>query len=292
MTQVAQNMRLLSSLYRGMSKVPSARFSVSSPVTGNVSVVTDDKGIATVSMDKGPVNSLNTELIQDLTSAISTTAGTAKGIVLTSSMPTVFCAGLEITEMYKPDPAKLQIFWGSLQDLWIELYSCKIPTAAAIIGHSPAGGCLLSMCCDYRSMVGPKYTIGLNETQLGIVAPFWFKDTMVNTIGQRQTELALMMGTLFTSEQALKIGMVDQVVDTREECLGSALKIVSQLAKIPSEARHVSKMLMRQPTLDKLANNKQADIDYFVKFITQPVIQKPMGMYLDALKAKAAAKKK
>ena len=37
--------------------------------------------------------------------------------------------------MYQPDPAKLQVFWGSLQDLWIELYSCKVPTAAAIIGH-------------------------------------------------------------------------------------------------------------------------------------------------------------
>ena len=44
------------------------------------------------------------------------------------------------------------------------------------LSSSPAGGCLLSMCCDYRVMVGPKYTIGLNETQLGIVAPFWFKE--------------------------------------------------------------------------------------------------------------------
>merc|ERR1740137_112066 len=64
-------------------------------------------------MDKGPVNSLNTELIQDLTSAISSTAGTAKGLVLTSSLPTVFCAGLEITEMHNPDPAKLS-FLGQL----------------------------------------------------------------------------------------------------------------------------------------------------------------------------------
>jgi enoyl-CoA hydratase/carnithine racemase len=40
-------------------------------------------------------------------------------------------------------------------------------------GHSPAGGCLLALSCEYRVMVGPKYTIGLNETQLGIVAPKW-----------------------------------------------------------------------------------------------------------------------
>ena len=109
---------------------------------------------------------------------------------------------------------------------------------------------------------------------------------MVNTIGQRQTELALMLGTLFNPQQALSIGMVDQVVDNREECLAATYKIVSQLSKIPSEARHVSKMLMRQPTLDSLTSNKQEDIEYFAKFIQQPITQKPMGMSLEALKAK------
>ena len=38
------------------------------------------------------------------------------------------------------------------------------------------------MCCDYRVMVGPKFTIGLNETQLGIVAPFWFKVRIYHNI--------------------------------------------------------------------------------------------------------------
>ena len=60
--------------------------------------------------------------------------------------------------------------------------------------------------------------------------------------------------------------------------------------KIPSEARHVSKMLMRQETLDKLVNNKEEDIEHFANFVTQPVIQKPLGMYLEALKAKSKKK--
>ena len=33
-------------------------------------------------------------------------------------------------------------------------------------GHSPAGGCLMAMSCDYRIMVKGPYKIGLNETQL------------------------------------------------------------------------------------------------------------------------------
>ena len=152
---------------------------------------------------------------------------------------------------------------------------------------SPAGGCLLAMTCDYRAMLGPKFTIGLNETQLGIVAPYWFKDTMVNTIGTRQTELALMMGTLFTSEQALAIGLVDEVHDEHAAVLAAATKKALQLSKIPKEARHITKMLMRQPTIDKLAHGKTEDIGYFCNFIQQPQIQKPMGMYLDALKKKS-----
>ena len=44
---------------------------------------------------------------------------------------------------------------------------------------------MLSLCCDYRVMQGTKFTIGLNETLLGIVAPFWFKDSMLNAVGHR-----------------------------------------------------------------------------------------------------------
>lgn len=146
------------------------------------------------------------------------------------------------------------------------------------------------MTCDYRAMLGPKFSIGLNETQLGIVAPFWFKDTMVNTIGTRQTELALMLGTLFTSEQAKAIGLVDEVLGEREEVVAAAHRVALQLARIPREARHVTKMLMRQPTLDKLTSDKQGDIDHFTTFIQQPQIQKPMGMYLEALKKKSKKK--
>ena len=253
-------------------------------------VTRDDLGVATFSMNKAPVNSLNMEFLQELSASLETTRKDSTGLVLTSSMSSVFCAGLEITEMHQPDPARLREFWRSLQSVWLQLYSFSLPTAAAITGHSPAGGCLLALCCDYRVMQGPKFTIGLNETLLGIVAPFWFKDSMLNAVGHRQTELALMLGTLFTADQALNIGLVDQVVQSREECLAEATKMVHKLVKIPGEARHVSKMLMRQPTLDRLTADREADVEHFANFVTQPQIQKPLGLYLEALKAKSKKK--
>ena len=49
-------------------------------------------------------------------------------------------------------------------------------------------------------------TIGLNETKLGLVAPFFFTDMMISAIGTRQAELALGLGSLFTAEDALRLG--------------------------------------------------------------------------------------
>ncbi|KTG31056.1 hypothetical protein cypCar_00007245 [Cyprinus carpio] len=47
-------------------------------------------------------------------------------------------------------------------------------TWIVVMGSRPAGGCLLALCCDYRIMTDNRhYNIGLNEKQLGIVAPFW-----------------------------------------------------------------------------------------------------------------------
>merc|ERR1712179_455983 len=64
---------------------------------------------------------------------------------------------------------------------------------------------------------------------------------------------------------------VDEMVPDREAVLSAAHTAASGLAKIPGEARHHSKMLMRQPTIEKLTKDKQSDIDYFCKFINNQV---------------------
>lgn len=62
----------------------------------------------------------------------TTVKNDSKGIILTSSLPNVFSAGLDIREMLKPDVKRLNEFWTSLQDMWLTLYGLKIPIAAAV----------------------------------------------------------------------------------------------------------------------------------------------------------------
>ncbi|XP_041813152.1 enoyl-CoA delta isomerase 1, mitochondrial [Chelmon rostratus] len=243
-------------------------------------------GVALMCMQSPPVNSLSLDFLTEFSIAVEKLEmdKTCRGLIVTSSQPKVFSAGLDIMEMYRKSPEHCGEFWKAVQEMWLKLYSSNMVTIAAINGSSPAGGCLMSLACDYRIMAdNPRYTIGLNETQLGIVAPFWFKDTMMNTVGHRTTEIALELGLLYKPSDALTVGLVDQLVP-EDQVLTTATQTMTKWLAIPDHARQITKSMMRKPTIDKLTSNREADIQNFVSFITKESIQKSLGMYLEMLK--------
>lgn len=188
-------------------------------------------------------------------------------------------------EMYKPDPARLRDFWSTLQDVWLKLYGSPFPTAAAINGHSPAGGCLLAMCCEYRVML-PNFNIGLNETQLGIVAPSWFMATMKNVLPLRTAEMALTLGTLFPTDEALRIGLIDEIAADKADAIAKCEKFLTRFKKIPTLARSLTKQHFRIKDIQALEDNRVADIDMFEATVQNPKVQQSLEMYIEALKNK------
>lgn len=242
---------------------------------------------ALVRLNRPPVNSLNTALIQELDHTIQQLENdkTCRGMILASSNPKIFSAGLDIMEMYQPQPQKLRKFWSSLQDLYLRFYTSRLAAVAAIEGHSPAGGCMLAMCCDYRIMTAGKPVIGLNETQLGIVAPTWFKDTFVNTIGHREAEKMLGLGLQVDATKAKSIGLVDEAVPI-EEVLPRAKASMERWLTIPDVARVKTKLLMRQETADRLRATRQEDLEFFEDFIQTDKTQRALGGYIESLKKK------
>uniref|UniRef100_A0A8W7NYV5 Uncharacterized protein n=1 Tax=Anopheles coluzzii TaxID=1518534 RepID=A0A8W7NYV5_ANOCL len=153
-------------------------------------------------------------------------------------------------------------------------------------GHAPAGGCLLSLCCEYRVMC-PNYTIGLNETQLGIVAPTWFQASLRNTISRRESELALTLGKMYTTDEALKVGMIDEIAENKEKALEQAVAFLNRFRKISPMARAMTKQALRSKDIVELEDNRSQDIDLFVYAVNQPAVQKGLEVYLESLKKKA-----
>lgn len=250
--------------------------------------VNDKTGYATVTLNRPPVNSLNLELLTAISAALDDLLNNkSRGMILTSSSKSVFSAGLDIMEMYKPKQERMKEFWTTLQDVWFKLYGSPFPTVAAINGHSPAGGCLLAMCCEYRIML-PNFSIGLNETQLGIVAPTWFQATMRNTLSRRDAELALTLGTLFNTEEALKVGMIDEIAANKEEAIAKATGFLDRFKKISPQARSMTKQALRSKDIMELEDNRSQDVDLFCFAVSQPKVQKGLEIYLESLKKKAA----
>jgi Delta3-Delta2-enoyl-CoA isomerase len=220
-----------------------------------------------------------------------------EALILQSDAKTTFSAGLDIMEMHKPEKDRLYTFWKSFQQLYMILYGSRLACIAAIEGHAPAAGCMLALSCDYRIMAAtdtshedvkqhwqPK--IGLNETKLGIVAPPWLAQQLIDCVGVRHAELSLSLGTLYSPEEALSIHLVDSVVPL-SEVRAKAVVEAKKWAEIPPHARVESKMLIREPQIEKLSATVEKDLDHFVRFVTNKKVQKDISAYLQLLGKKS-----
>ncbi len=92
-----------------------------------------DKGYVIFKLNRAPVNSLNLEFLTELNIQLEKFEESKdfKGVILTSNLPNIFSAGLDIMEMYQCKPDRVRQFWVALQDFWLKLYgSNKIYIAA------------------------------------------------------------------------------------------------------------------------------------------------------------------
>ncbi|XP_017366502.1 enoyl-CoA delta isomerase 1, mitochondrial [Cebus imitator] len=243
-------------------------------------------GVAVMRLNNPPVNRLSLEFLTELVISLEKLENdkSFRGVIMTSDCPGVFSAGLDLKEMCGRSPAHYAEYWKAVQELWLRFYQSSLVLVTAINGACPAGGCLIALTSDHRVLAdNPKYSIGLNETLLGIVAPFWFKDTLVNTIGHRAAERALQLGLLFPPAQALQVGIVDQVVP-EEQVQSVALSAIAQWMAIPEHARQLTKAMMRKATASRLITHRDEDVQNFVSFISRDSIQKSLQLYLERLK--------
>lgn len=170
-------------------------------------------GIQTVSLNRGKANPINHQMVIDLRQLIHSSNQNTdiRGSILTGK-PGYFSAGLDVIELYSYDRDKMKSFWIDLAALLADLASSPKPWIAAVSGHSPAGGCVLALCCDQRVMAEGAYRIGLNEVPVGIVVPMPIYYLYANIIGERLAYQYLLEGRLMLPQEAQACGLVDAVV--------------------------------------------------------------------------------
>ena len=98
--------------------------------------------IMTVELNAPPVNLLTRPLLADFADTYKSIkpGGEVGAVVLTSGMPGIFTAGLDIMEIYQRTDEQIFEYWSMLQELWMALYACPVPVIAAINGTCPVKG--------------------------------------------------------------------------------------------------------------------------------------------------------
>ena len=170
-------------------------------------------GVLELALARPPVNALDPALCSQLARAVRDgIAAGAAGLVL-SGGPKVFSAGLDVPHLLGlgEDRTAIRDAWSTFFDAVRAIGESPAPVVAAIAGHSPAGGCVLALCCDYRVMAEGPFRIGLNETQVGLVAPESIQHLLRRVVGAYRAERMLIAGEMVDSAHALEIGMVDEL---------------------------------------------------------------------------------
>ncbi|HET6725789.1 MAG TPA: enoyl-CoA hydratase/isomerase family protein [Gammaproteobacteria bacterium] len=167
--------------------------------------------VSLIRLARPPANALNPALVQALIAAIADApASGARGIAL-SGAPGLFSAGLDLPELLTLDRDAITVFWSDFVGLMRAMADSPIPVAAAITGHSPAGGAVLALCCDYRVMAEGSFRIGLNEVRVGLPLPVILYDALTHVVGPRRAALLGVEGRLLDPAQALATGFVDEL---------------------------------------------------------------------------------
>ncbi|MHA2346230.1 MAG: enoyl-CoA hydratase/isomerase family protein, partial [Candidatus Hodarchaeales archaeon] len=155
------------------------------------------------------------ELIEELSQALSTIENDddCKGLILTSSNEKFFSIGFDIPQLYNFSKEEFKLFYSNFNKLCIQLYSFSKPTVAVITGHATAGGCILTLCCDYRFISEGKKLMGLNEIKLGVPIPYPSLLILEKIVGTKKAREIVYRGKFYTPSEQKEIGLVDGIVE-------------------------------------------------------------------------------
>ncbi len=249
-----------------------------------LNLITHD-AITEINLARPPVNALNIDLLRAIRHAIddAVRAG-ARGLVL-SGAPGMFSAGVDVPALFGRDREGVQEFWREFFQTVSRLAMSPVPMVAAITGHSPAGGAVLSLFCDYRVMAEGPFRIGLNEVQVGLVVPESIQHALRRIVGPYRAERLMVAGAMIESADALACGLVDELTNV-EQVVTRALHWMQGTLALPSNAMLKTRAIARADLTRVWADPDALPVDDFIEAYFHPESQAVLQQLVARLKKK------
>lgn len=210
-----------------------------------------DGGVTVLTVDHGPVNALDLELLSALPGALAD-AGDAP-VVLTGA-GRCFSAGVDLKRIVDGGVPYVEAFLPALSTAVLAVFDHPRPVVAAVNGHALAGGCVLAAACDVRLMSGG--TIGLTELAAGVPFPTVPLEVMRHATGAAVNRLVLTAQRL-DPVAAQRIGLVDEVVT--DDLLATAVRTAATLGRTRADVYARAKRQLREPAHERIAARRDLD---------------------------------
>jgi enoyl-CoA hydratase len=193
--------------------------------------------VAVITLSNGKANTLSQAVLTELGEVAAALAADLPGAVIVTGSEKFFAAGAEISEFGGPQEARqiTALFHESLDAL--AALPCFV--IAAVSGYALGGGCELALACDYR-IAGERAVFGQPEILLGIIPGGGGTQRLARQVGVSRAKELCLTGRQVRAEEALRIGLADEVVPT-EELMDRAIALAAEVARGPRVAQGLTK---------------------------------------------------
>jgi enoyl-CoA hydratase/carnithine racemase len=199
-----------------------------------------DDGVGVIRLDRPPMNAINEELTEDLSSAAAEAAGREDvGAVVIWGGEKVFAAGADVKMMSDMTPLQVKPMIVGLQEVFSQVEEIPKVTIAAVTGYALGGGCELAMCADFR-FAAEDARLGQPEILLGIIPGAGGTQRLPRLVGVSRAKDLIYSGRHISSQEAMDIGLVDHV-HPKEEVFDRAVEAARRYAKGPLAALRAAK---------------------------------------------------
>ncbi len=176
--------------------------------------VTRDESVATIWLNRpSKRNAMSYAMWAGLEDAASALAGDSQvRVVVLRGAGAHFCAGADITELRVTRAEHERAFSEVVAAAERALVELPKPTVAFISGDCIGGGCSIAIDCDLRLATG-EARFGITPAKLGIVYPSDALERATHLLGPAVTKRMLFTGELMNATEALRVGLLDEIVD-------------------------------------------------------------------------------
>jgi enoyl-CoA hydratase len=194
-------------------------------------------GVATLTINRPEVrNALGLETVNEMHAALKELAARddVHALILTGAGEKAFVSGADIRELR--ERGRREGLEGINQKLFTAIENFPWPVIAAVNGYALGGGCELALACDLR-IAAEEAKFGFPETSLGIVPGAGATQRLPRLLGWGKAKELIFTGETFDAREALRLGLVTQVVP-RSELMAAARALAEKiLARGPLATR-------------------------------------------------------